>query len=185
MFDRSASGGWRHMAAPRVDLASLHALARLLEDADASSQSAAMGAALVVHAASWRDVVATPVDDPAVGSVLRPTQGEDGGDAAMVGAAGRDAPGPDNPSGTALRRPRKRHEHLPTEGGPSLCMRRSGHTIWTVKRSCMSDSRRSIRRCTIARAAHLSTPCAIGYQAWDDHTSRPCMRSLAVRLPAA
>ncbi|AHK05157.1 hypothetical protein X971_5318 (plasmid) [Agrobacterium tumefaciens LBA4213 (Ach5)] len=43
MFDRSASGSWRNQPVPHVDLASLHTLARLLNDADASSQSAIMG----------------------------------------------------------------------------------------------------------------------------------------------
>ncbi|AJC82148.1 hypothetical protein AM571_PB00069 (plasmid) [Rhizobium etli 8C-3] len=46
MFDRSMSGCWRSLAVPHVDLASLHSLARLLKDADASSQSSVMGAAL-------------------------------------------------------------------------------------------------------------------------------------------
>src|ERR1700754_2903177 len=47
MFDRCVSGCWRSLPVPHVDLASLHALAKLLEDANGSSQSAAMGAALV------------------------------------------------------------------------------------------------------------------------------------------
>jgi hypothetical protein len=44
-FDRSVSGCWRRMPVPHIDLTSLHASARLLEDADASSRSAVMGAA--------------------------------------------------------------------------------------------------------------------------------------------
>lgn len=86
MFDRSVSGCWRSLAVPHVDLASLHTLARLLTDADASSQSSVMGAALVSHETSRRDVHASPAHDMPVRSVLGPAAGEDGRDAAMAGA---------------------------------------------------------------------------------------------------
>jgi hypothetical protein len=68
MFDRSLSARWRTMSVPYVELASLRALARLVEEADTSSQSEEMGAALVSHEASWRDVHATPVHDLSVRS---------------------------------------------------------------------------------------------------------------------
>ncbi|WP_246719278.1 hypothetical protein [Rhizobium laguerreae] len=75
MFDRSVSGYWRSLPVPHVDLASLHALAKLLEDADASSQSAVMGAALVSHETSRRDVHASPVHDMPVRSVFGSAEG--------------------------------------------------------------------------------------------------------------
>ena len=80
MFDRAVSGYWRSLPVPHVDLSSLYALAKLLEDAEASSQSAVTGAALVSHETSRRDVHASPVHDIPVRSVLGPSAGEDGRD---------------------------------------------------------------------------------------------------------
>ncbi len=119
MFDRSVSGCWRSLAVPHVDLASLHSLARLLKDADASSQSSVMGAALVSHETSRRDVHASPAHDMPVRSVLGPAAGEDGRDAAMVGVAGGDPPSVDGAHRAAVRRSRKVRTCLPTEGGRS------------------------------------------------------------------
>ncbi|UFX12745.1 hypothetical protein [Sinorhizobium meliloti] len=76
MFDRSVSGYWRSLPVPHVGLASLHTLAKLLEEVGASSQCVAMGAALVSHETSRGDVHATPVHDISVRSVLGPTPGE-------------------------------------------------------------------------------------------------------------
>ena len=45
MFDRAASGGWYITPAPHVELAALGALATLLRDTGAPSQSQEMGAA--------------------------------------------------------------------------------------------------------------------------------------------
>ncbi|WFU05857.1 hypothetical protein QA648_22110 (plasmid) [Rhizobium sp. CB3171] len=79
MFDRSVSGCWRSLPVPHVDLASLHILARLLKDADVSSQSSVMGAALVSHETSRRDVHASPAHDMPVRSVLGPAAGKTAG----------------------------------------------------------------------------------------------------------
>ena len=49
VFDQFVSGGWRRLPVPRVDLASLQTMARLLKDADASSQTALKGSALAVR----------------------------------------------------------------------------------------------------------------------------------------
>ncbi len=119
MFDRSVSGYWRSLPVPHVGLASLHTLAKLLEEVGASSQCVAMGAALVSHETSRGDVHATPVHDISVRSVLGPTPGEDSGDAAMAGVAGRDTPSADGSHRATVRRPRKRCERLPAEGGRS------------------------------------------------------------------
>lgn len=107
------------MPFPHVELASLCALARILEEAGTPSQREEIGAALVSHEASRRDVHATPVHDLSVRSVLGPAQRKDGGDAAMAGVIGRDAPGADGPHSATARRPRKRRERLPVEGGRS------------------------------------------------------------------
>src|SRR5690606_5314293 len=119
MFDRSLSGCWRVMLVPYVELANLHALTKLLEDASPSSQIASTGAALVSHEASRRDIHATPVHDISVRSVLEPTQGEDRGNTAMAGVAGRDAPSTYGAHRAPTHRPRKRCKRLPAEGGQS------------------------------------------------------------------
>ena len=119
MFDRSVSGYWRSLPVPHVDLATLHALAKLLEDADASSQTAVMGAALVSHETSRRDVHASPVHDIPIRSVLGPSAGEDGRDAAMAGVAGGDPPGVDGSHRATVRRSRKLRARLSAEGGRS------------------------------------------------------------------
>jgi hypothetical protein len=119
MFDRAVSGYWRSLPVPHVDLSSLYALAKLLEDAEASSQSAVTGAALVSHETSRRDVHAPPVHDISVRSVLGPAAGEDSRDAAMAGVAGGDPPSVDGAHRTAIRRSRKVRTCLPTEGGRS------------------------------------------------------------------
>lgn len=49
MFDRVPSASWRITTAPHVDLAALCALATLLRDTSAPSQSQEMGAALGSH----------------------------------------------------------------------------------------------------------------------------------------
>jgi len=119
MFDRSVSGCWRSLPVPHVDFASLHTLARLLKDADASSQSAVRGAALVSHETSRRDVHASPVHDIPVRSVLGPAAGEDGRDAAMAGVAAGDPPSADGAHRAVVRRSRKLRARLPAEGGRS------------------------------------------------------------------
>lgn len=119
MFDRSLNARWHTMPFPHVELASLHALTTLLEEAGASSQSAAMGAALVSHEASRRDVHATPVHDISVRSVLGSTQREDSGDAAVAGVAGRDAPNADGAYRAPAHQPRERRKRLSAEGGRS------------------------------------------------------------------
>jgi len=119
MFDRSVSGFWRSLPVPHVDLASLHALAKLLEDADASSQSAVMGAALVSHETSRRDVHASPVHDMPVRSVFGSAEGDDRRHAAMAGVAGGNPPGADGSHRAAVRRSRKLRARLPAEGGRS------------------------------------------------------------------
>jgi hypothetical protein len=117
MFDRSVSGYWRSPPVPHVDLASLHALARLLEGANASSQSAVMGAALISHETSRRDVHAPPVHDISVRSVLGPAAGEDSRNAAMAGGASPGANGTHRAAITARappsrRRPVMMHEKI-------------------------------------------------------------------------
>ncbi len=84
MFDRSVSGGWRSLRAPHVDLAALHALAKLLDDADTSSQSGGMSAALISHEASRRDVHAKSTHDISVRSILEPAPRGDSRNAAMA-----------------------------------------------------------------------------------------------------
>ena len=116
MFDRSVSGTWRSLSVPHVDLASLHILARLLKDADASSQSSVMGAALVSHETSRRDVHAPAAHDIPVRSVLGPAAGKDGRDAAMAGVAGGNPPGTDGSHRATVRRSCKVRAGLPTEG---------------------------------------------------------------------
>jgi len=49
MFDHSVSGYLLGLPVPHVNLADPHALGKLMEDADTSSQSAVMGAALISH----------------------------------------------------------------------------------------------------------------------------------------
>lgn len=115
MFDRSVSGYWRSQPVPHVDLATFDALEKLLENADASSQTAVMGAALVSHETSRRDVHASPVHDIPVRSVLGPAAGEDGRDAAMAGVAGGDPPGADGAHHAAVRRSRKLRARLPAD----------------------------------------------------------------------
>ncbi|SEI21492.1 hypothetical protein SAMN05216228_10784 [Rhizobium tibeticum] len=70
MFDRIASAHWRTMPVPHVELASLRALARILEEAGTPSQREEIGAALDSHEASRGDVHATSVHDLSVRSVL-------------------------------------------------------------------------------------------------------------------
>lgn len=76
MFDRSVSGYWRSMPFPHVGFATLHTLAKLLEEVGASSQCLVMGAALVSHETSRGDVHAAPVHDISVRSVPDPIQRE-------------------------------------------------------------------------------------------------------------
>lgn len=83
MFDRSVSGYWRSLPNPHVDLGSLQALSKLLDNADASSQSEVMGAASVSHETSRRDVDASPIRDIPVRSFLGLTAGKDGRGTAM------------------------------------------------------------------------------------------------------
>jgi len=85
----------------------------------AYSQSAAMGAALISHKTSRRDVHASPVHDIPVRSVLGPAAGEDGRDTAMAGVAGRDPPSADGADRAAVRRSRKLRACLPAEGDRS------------------------------------------------------------------
>lgn len=74
MFDRIASAHWRTMPVPHVELASLRALARILEEAGTRSQREEIGAASDSHKASRGDVHATSVHDLSVRSVLGPTR---------------------------------------------------------------------------------------------------------------
>lgn len=69
-------------------------VAKRLEAADASSQSAIMDAALVSHETSRRDIDASPVRTSS--SVLGSKAEEDGRDAAMAGGAGGDPPSADS-----------------------------------------------------------------------------------------
>jgi hypothetical protein len=65
MFDRAPSASWRITTAPHVDLAALGALATLLRDTGAPSQSQEMGAALGSHDANRGDVHVAPAHDAA------------------------------------------------------------------------------------------------------------------------
>lgn len=87
LFDRSLSGYWRSLAAPHVELAALHALAKLLDDADTSSQSGGMSAALISHEASRKDVHAKSNHDISVRSILEPAPRGNSRNAAMAGVA--------------------------------------------------------------------------------------------------
>lgn len=69
------------MPVPHVGLAGLHTLAKLLKEVGGASQCATMGAALVSHEASRRDVYAPPVHVISVRSVLGLVQGKDSRDA--------------------------------------------------------------------------------------------------------
>ncbi|MBB4096447.1 hypothetical protein GGQ79_005020 [Ochrobactrum pecoris] len=119
MFDRSLSGYWRSLPVPHVDLAALHVLAKLLDDADTSSQSGGMSAALISHEASRRDVHAKSTHDISVRSILEPAPKGDSRNAAMAGVAGGDPSSADGAHRTAIHRSRKLPARLPAKGGRS------------------------------------------------------------------
>src|SRR5260370_4233021 len=172
MFDRAAGAAWRGGAAPYVDIAVLTALATLLQDVTsvsaAPSQLQDSSAALGSHDANRGDAHAAPAyrSSPSsqqctpVRSVLRPALRR-GAAAAMATVARRDAPYADEADGPPDLRPRRRRPRSGTGGDASSCLRRSGRTIWSARRSCMYGSPPPIRSSTIARADPCNMRCAL------------------------
>lgn len=119
MFDRAVSGNWRSLPVPHVDLAALHVLAKLLDDADTSSQSGGMSAALISHEASRRDVHAKSTHDISVRSILEPAPKGASRNASMAGVTGGDPSSADGAHRTAIHRSRKLPTRLPAKGGRS------------------------------------------------------------------
>ena len=115
MFDRAISASWHITTAPCVGLAVLDALAKLLQDTDAPSQSRVTGAASVSHDTNRGDVHAAQAHDTPVRSVLQTCCADRTG-STMASAAGRDATAADQADGALDPRPRRRRARCATGG---------------------------------------------------------------------